>query len=245
MKVRSHLLKREPGRSRRNGVMTGEVAKVLRRAIFQGEFQPGDPLPEAHLARRCGVSQAVVREALAALAHAGLIRRFPNKGSFVTSLTPVEIAEHVRLRLMLETRAWLDVAEHAHPAAYGALEEKLGAIGAAVTSGDYFEIAQSDLEFHRQIWRLSGDSTLTKLLDQIVVPLFAFVSVRRSQRHDDLSHMVAEHAEIVEVLRRGDVPRLLTLVRCQVERSYAGFVAPAMASAVFPAAAEPAISLKE
>ena len=77
MKIKAHLVKREPGRSRRNGVMTGEVARALRQAIFQGEFQPGEPLPELHLAKRFGVSQAIIREAFGALGNSGLVRRFP------------------------------------------------------------------------------------------------------------------------------------------------------------------------
>ena len=114
MRVKSHLVKREPGRSRRNGIMPGEVARILRQSIFQGDYRPGDPLPELHMAKKFGVSQSVVREALSTLAHAGLVRRFPNKGTFVTSLSPAEICEHVRLRLLLETTAWLD--SHQTPA---------------------------------------------------------------------------------------------------------------------------------
>ena len=75
MKIKAHLRQREPGRSRRNGVMTGEVARAVRQAIFEGDYRPGDPLPELHLAKKYGVSQSVIRESLTSLAHAGLVRR--------------------------------------------------------------------------------------------------------------------------------------------------------------------------
>jgi DNA-binding GntR family transcriptional regulator len=224
MKIKAHLVRRAPGRSRRNGVMTGEVAKTLRRAIFQGEFQPGEPLPELHLARRFGVSQAIIREAFSWLGHSGLVRRFPNKGTFVTSLTPEEISQHVRLRLMLETAASLDAAGSADSADWDALDRKVSAMGAAAASGDYFELAQADLDFRREIWRISGDATLARLLDQITLPLFAFVSMRRSQRHEDLSYIVPEHAAIVATLRRGKRSEISLVVRQQIERSYRGFL---------------------
>lgn len=241
MKIRTHLVQRQPGRSRRNGLLPGEAANRIRQAILQGEFQPGDPLPELHLARKFGVSQAVVREALVALGNSGLVRKYPNKGAFVTSLTPEEVSQLVRLRLMLETTAWLDAAARTHPEDFTALEGKLSALADAAARRDYFDAAQADLEFHRQIWRMSGDPTLARLLDQVTLPLLAFVSVRRSQRRDDLSHLAQEHAGIVEALRRGDPAELLGMVRQQAERSYSGFIGPSPGRAVLfaPFAAEP------
>jgi DNA-binding GntR family transcriptional regulator len=83
--------------------MAAAVLRSLRHAIFAGQYAPGDAMLELPLARKFGVSQAVIRESLSELAHAGLVRRIPNKGRFVMSMTPVEIGEHVRLRLTLET----------------------------------------------------------------------------------------------------------------------------------------------
>jgi DNA-binding GntR family transcriptional regulator len=54
----------KPARTRRNGVMTGAVTRGLRHAIFAGEYSPGDPLLELQLAKKFGVSQAVIRESL-------------------------------------------------------------------------------------------------------------------------------------------------------------------------------------
>src|SRR5262245_10501346 len=144
MKIQTHLRQAEPGRRRRNGVVGDEVARALRRAIFDGEYQPGDPLPELHLAKRFGVSQAVIREVLAALVHAGLVRRIPNRGTFVTSLTPVEISELLRLRVVLETLAWIDAAQRSHPPDYKVLQQKLAAIGSAAAAGDYYAAAHAD-----------------------------------------------------------------------------------------------------
>lgn len=231
MKIKAHLVKREPGRSRRNGVMTGEVARALRRAIFQGEFLPGDPLPELHLARRYGVSQAIIREAFGTLGNSGLVRRFPNKGTFVTSLSAREISEHVRLRLMLETLASQEAARRGRPEDWDALEQRLAAMSEAAAAGDHFEVAQADLDFHREIWRISGDATLARMLDQITLPLFAFVSMRRSQRHEDLSQIVPEHATVLRVLRRGDDAGIAAMMRQQMERSYSGFLQGAPAEA--------------
>ncbi len=234
MKIKAHLVKRLPGRSRRNGVMTAELGKALRRAIFRGEFQPGEPLPEILLARRFGVSQAVVREAFGALGNSGLVRRFPNRGTFVTSLTPAEISQHVRLRLLLETTACQDAATRASAADWELLDQRLAAMAKAAASGDYFEAAEADLDFHREIWRISGDQTLARMLDQVTLPLFAFVSMRRSQRHEDLSGLIPEHTEFLQTLRRGDPDEVAAMVRRQLERSYSGFLQANAAAAHEP-----------
>jgi|SRR5579883_3401734 len=243
MKIKTHLRKPEPGRSRRNGIVGEEVARAIRRAIFAGEFQPGDPLPEMHLARKFGVSQAVIREVLASLVHAGLVRRFPNKGTFVTSLTPAEISEYIRLRLVLETMAWTDASARCRPADFDTLHQRLAAISAAVHSNDYYAAAIADLDFHREIWRSSGDATLARLLDQITLPLFTFVSVRRSQRHDDLSSLVPEHAAIIDALTRRDVNEIREMVRSQAERSYRSFVQSHMDPAAVLAAVTPRLDV--
>lgn len=216
----------KPGRTRRNGVMAGEVARMLRHAIFAGEYRPGDPLLELPLANRFGVSQATIRESLSSLAHAGLVRRIPNKGSFVTNMTASEIGEHVRLRLTLETIAWQEAAARGTPAGFAGLRTKLHSLKAAASAGNHEEVVQADLDFHREIWRMAGDLTLAKILDLVTVPLLAFVSVLRSQHHEDLAHAIPEHERILRLLRRGDAAAIEDGCRDIIEQSYGAYLAP-------------------
>src|SRR5688500_13097563 len=67
--------KPRPGRTRRNGVMAAAVTHSLRHAIFAGDYASGDAMLELPLAKKFGVSQAVIRDSLSELAHAGLVRR--------------------------------------------------------------------------------------------------------------------------------------------------------------------------
>jgi DNA-binding transcriptional MocR family regulator len=55
-----------------------QVEAQIKEAIFLGQFAPGDKLPaETELAEQFGVSRPTIREALASLASAGLIRKVP------------------------------------------------------------------------------------------------------------------------------------------------------------------------
>lgn len=218
-----------PGRTRRNGVMAEAVTRSLRHAIFAAEYALGDPLSELPLAKKFGVSRALIRESLSALAHEVLVRWIPNKGSFVTSMTPVEIGEHVRLRLTLETMAWLD-------AGFAELRKRLMAMKAAVAAGNHDEVAQADLDFHREIWRMAGDSALARMLDLVTVPLLAFVSIRRSHRHEDLTHAIPEHEGVAKLLQCGDWAEIAHGCRVTMEQSYGAYLPPSPAKSRAPSA---------
>lgn len=61
-----------------------QLQEVLKEQIESGVWQPGDPLPsEPELARRFGVSRAVVRQALAILEDDRQIERIRGRGTFV------------------------------------------------------------------------------------------------------------------------------------------------------------------
>lgn len=62
-----------------------QLETLLREQIASGTYRPGDQLPpESDLARRYGVSRMTVRQAMAGLQEAGLIRRRPGRGTFVS-----------------------------------------------------------------------------------------------------------------------------------------------------------------
>ena len=184
--------------------LSARAVATLRTAIFAGELAPGQPLRELHLARELGVSQATVREALGQLERVGLVVRTPNIGTQVTRLLPQEVRERIELRMLLEERALLQAAARMDARAFEELEARLVALTDAIGRNDYFEEAQADLEFHRCIWHQAGNRTLYQTLDQIAVPLFAFVSILRGARRERLTEVVQSHEGIVHALKAGD-----------------------------------------
>src|SRR5690349_1209969 len=94
----------------RGGSLGGLVIDAIRDAIYNGRFQPGEPVRELALAHELRVSQTTVREALLQLEHDGLVVREANRGTRVTTLSESEIRERVEVRIVLETTAALDAA---------------------------------------------------------------------------------------------------------------------------------------
>ncbi len=200
------------------------ITGTLRNEIFAGKLQPGDAILEMEVARRHKVSQTTVREALVRLESTGLVRRIPNKGTFVTILSPQEYREHLRLRVLLEGLAGAEAAQRMTEEQLGELDQRLAAISEAVSRNDYFEAAQADLEFHRFLWRCSGNRTLYGILDRLTAPLFAYTSVRRSSGREDLRRVVRSHEPIARSLKQRDPEGTREAIRVHIEASYAHYL---------------------
>lgn len=192
--------------------LSAQVVAALRAAIFAGRLAPGQALRELHLARELGVSQATIREALAQLERFGLVVRTPNIGTQVTRLSPEEVLERVELRMLLEERALTQAAARMDGPAFDTLGSLLRTLTRATRRNEYFEQSQADLAFHRFIWEQSGNRTLCNMLDQLAVPLFAFVSIVRGTERRNLTEVVESHEGIVASLRsnnRGGIRKAL------------------------------------
>lgn len=197
---------------------------AIRDAIFSGQLGPGDPLRELHLAKELQVSQPTVREALMELERSGLVVRKANIETTVANMTSSEIRDRIELRVLLEKAAMRKAAPKLTPDDYTILEDRLAALGKAVASGDYHEVAQTDLSFHSLLWERSGNMALLHGLECLTTPLFAFVSIMRNAWADDLSGVVAQHREIVEELRAGDLDALDQTIAEHVSTTYQPFL---------------------
>jgi DNA-binding GntR family transcriptional regulator len=213
-----------------------EVASVVREAIYEGHHSPGTPLRELTLARSLHVSQATVREALRRLEHEGLVTRRENLGAVVTRLTPKDIRERLSLRALLEVVAARAASERMRDEHFEELERRLDALAQTLESNRYYASAQADLEFHRYVWQCSGNDTLCVVLEQLTVPLLAFISVLRSHDLHRLHDVVASHVPLVEALRSRDPLRIAEAFERGATASYEPFVEgrnPGLAAAAY------------
>jgi DNA-binding GntR family transcriptional regulator len=200
------------------------VVAQVRQGVFEGRYPPGTALRELTLARELAVSQATVREALQRLQYTGLVTRVPNVGSTVTRLSVKEVRERVELRTILEVKAALEAAVRMRAPEFAELERRLAELDRAVESDRYFEAAQADLQFHRYIWLCSGNETVYRHLELVTVPLFAFMSIVRSQGLERLGRTVEAHRPLVEALRSGNAERIRREFEKGVTSAYGRFL---------------------
>jgi DNA-binding GntR family transcriptional regulator len=85
--------------------VTDWVYEELKNAIVNLRLAPGEPLREATLADRLGVSKTPIREALTRLEQEGLVETTSFKGAVVTGYSRDDLIEIYELRELLENAA--------------------------------------------------------------------------------------------------------------------------------------------
>lgn len=177
------------------------VLAAIKQAILTGALQPGERIVESKLAGELQVGTTPVREALFELESLGFVTRVANKGASVTQLTLEDAEQIFRVRAEMEGLAAQLLEERITPADLELLRGHAEAMRSAAAQNDLPAFYRSDLEFHRAVWRLSGNRFLAKCLEQLVVPLFAFFLIRNPlDSRDDLVASVERHFDVIDAL---------------------------------------------
>jgi DNA-binding GntR family transcriptional regulator len=149
-----------------------QVVDLLRDAILSGKISTGERLNESVLARDLGLSRIPVREALQKLQVQGLVVDAPRRGKFVVNLSDEEIQKINSLRLILEGEALRLCRAKMSPQGLSDLAKVVDKMDHSREVSE-IDAAALDIEFHRILWRHSGNEYLAKMLESITIPLFA------------------------------------------------------------------------
>ena len=151
--------------------LVDEAYAAIRARILDGRIPPGSRVTVRPLADKLDLSATPIKGALVALEREGIISSRLHKGFFVPELGADDMREIYDMREALDVVS----AERAAASVTATRARKLlnfcakqeALIGAADIDG-YREL---DLEFHRSLWALSGNSRIEKaggsLLDQM------------------------------------------------------------------------------
>jgi len=178
------------------------VVDELRRALFDGELDPGTPLREVALAESLGVARSTVREALAMLVAEGLADRVPNKGTAVHELSPEEIRDVCRARAVLETaglRRWAEASDPARDAVRAALSEFERLAGTSATSQ---ELTAAHLQIHQALAALTESPRLIAMSETLYAEIrLALARLDRARRN--AGEQAHAHAALLALLEDG------------------------------------------
>jgi len=172
---------------------------ALRDAILTGKFKPGERLNESQLARQYEVSRIPVREALFQLQEQGLVMNHPRRGMFVSALTEEEVQKINGLRIALESEALKLCRSKLTPTIEADLSH-LVEVMEQWRRDSQIEAAQLDLEFHRAVWSHSGNEYIGRVLDSLVVVLFAHRAVMNTSQELLCWHL-KHHRRLLEVVQ--------------------------------------------
>jgi len=178
------------------------VADELRRALFDGELEPGTPLREVALAESLGVARSTVREALGVLVADGLADRVPNKGTAVHEPSAAEIRDVCRARAVLESagvRRWNAASEEARDAVRTALTDFNRLAQTAATSQ---ELTAAHLEIHRALTGLTESPRLVAASESLYAEI-RLVLARLDRARGNVREQAHSHGDLLRLLERG------------------------------------------
>jgi len=196
------------------------VAGKLRDAILSNRLRPGQRLVEQKLAAHFGIGQPTLREALHELEAQGFVRKSPKRGTYITDLSAEEYRQTHDVRMALESLAVERAAPNVTAEALRDIEQCLKQLAAAARQPDLTRFHKSDMDFHKVIWRLTGNDCLFQTLERITFGLFAFALLGRPAggTRPDLLAAIEQHRSILEGLgtRDPEIARA-TFVRATVQ----------------------------
>jgi len=211
------------GRIRHNS-LTEQIANAVKLAIFAGELEPGQRLVEQAIAKEHNVGQNAVREALISLAHQGFVKRVANRATFVTKMS-LEDAEQLSVVRGALEGAVVETVRRRYAAGEVSLDQLESLLSGMREAGERLDRTAFywfDMEFHRELWRLTGNPFLEQTLEQTVMPLFAFFIIQYFRKHDKLETLreaIPAHEQVVACIRSGRTEEARAALHALVEIS--------------------------
>ena len=207
-------------RPARRTALAEEVTDSIRQAILDGVFAVGDRLGEVEIAQQLEVSRGPVREALVQLRGEGLVTMELHRGASVVRLGVDDIGELTSLRTTLESFAITLAVERATEEDLASLYAVTTEMEAAIADGDLQRLSSLDIRFHDGIYSAARHDRLVTAWHTIRSQMLLFLLTRAQANHDYLAISLAEHRDLIDVIRRRDAPAARAMIESHVRGSY-------------------------
>jgi GntR family transcriptional regulator, trigonelline degradation regulator len=189
---------------RENHTLTRKVGDVLRDAILNGDFDPGQRLVERTLCELTGVSRTAVREALRSLEAEGLVVNVPNRGPTVANVSRAEASDIYVVRSMLEVLAVELFVARATADELAELGSLLDGMNAALAADDRRRTLVLKRRFHAVLSQGSGNLIVAKILEQLYAKIMLLRRLTLGPG-DRPTVAVAELRAVFEAIQARDV----------------------------------------
>lgn len=195
----------EPPSPAADRLVKHNVAELLLAEIMKGSLPPGVRIVEGTWARKFGVAQGSIREAINILAQDGFVTKASGRSARVIHLSHRDVAEFYELRGAIEGLA-ARLAVTAQPDLSPLRTAVDGMRGAALNNNPE-DVLDHDLRFHLELCRASGNAYILEHGRKILLPFFAFARMRVTASGQDASAWnkdMEAHQRIVDLIHDGE-----------------------------------------
>lgn len=192
-------------------LLSDQVYGRIRQSIIDGELAPGQRLVESEIARRYGISQAPVRDAVKKLEHEGLVTYRRRRGNYVTVISADETRQAREVRTVIEELAARELAGRLGPDDEHALMASIDEMRDGARDGDAVRVRRADLAFHRRICEATGNPFIARVWTVLEPSLYTLNAIADPFGVGDLRRMSAWHERLLDALRDRDADQAAAL----------------------------------
>ncbi|WP_395310520.1 GntR family transcriptional regulator [Mycobacterium sp. AMU20-3851] len=199
--------------------LSGDVYERILSDLMMLNIEPGERLSVDSLARRMGVSQTPIRQALGRLESEGLVTSAHLKGFRATGLlTRPQLDALLEVRLLLEPFAARSAASTATDEQIAQIAEAVQAMasGDGVSPQDARSYAEADAHIHALVAEAGGNPIVRDTLSRLHSHLHIFRLRRDAVVVDEAN---AEHKILIEAIARRDAHGADAAMRTHIEKA--------------------------
>jgi DNA-binding GntR family transcriptional regulator len=181
--------------------LSDDVARYVRRRIFNGEYPAGEYLRLDQLAVELGISVTPVREALLNLRAEGLLVQHPRRGFMVLEVTSRDLADVARVQAFIGGELAARAAEHITDEQLEELRAIQDELELAYKQTDLERTVRLNHEFHRTINVAADSPKLTQFMSGITryAPESVFPTL-----HGWPKQSIKDHRAVIAAFARRD-----------------------------------------
>ena len=176
-----------------------QVTNQIRDEVVSGSFPPGQPLREAELAERFGVSRGPIRDAFLQLSQEGMLAYQANRGVTVRQAPKPENRDFIiSMRQQIECFALRRGLAQVQKTGMEAVDAALAELKLACDANDGAAVARCDMAFHEAILLAAGGDDFLPIWKWLCSQMLLAYS-----RLDNYAQVYEEHVAIRDALTTG------------------------------------------
>lgn len=193
---------------------SAQVTAHIKECLLSGALRPGDPVREAALAEKLGISRGPVREAVQALALEGLVSNLPQKAKYIRRMSAKEIEDSYCMGGTLEGACIVQSLPCIDAAAMSELREKFQQIEKQCRHASGLS-ALSDVDdaFHNALMARCDNKLMVDTARKSCWHISKFLYYKIWDKIFTPAEFLKRHLLILEAVESRDAQRIETVLR--------------------------------